>query len=96
MAHALFPLPGLAGWTPYGTAGLGLVHGVFDARGADAYDRAQVDLALTAGVGLMHALSAHVGLRAEARYIRVFADPGEAYDHDFGFLRASFGVTVGF
>jgi hypothetical protein len=47
---------------------------------------------------MLHALSRHVGLRAELRYIHAFADEsttaGGYFEND-GFWRASFGVTVG-
>jgi opacity protein-like surface antigen len=98
--HAMVPMriPGAESWRPYGLAGAGLVRAVFDARGADQYDRDQLDVALSAGAGVMHALSRHVGLRAELRYAHAFADESTTaggYFKNYGWWRASFGVTVG-
>jgi opacity protein-like surface antigen len=86
-------------WRPYATAGLGVIHAVFDSRGADQYDRDQWNLTFNAGVGVMHALTQLVGLRAEVRYFHAFVDESSregGYLKDYGFWRVSFGVTFGF
>jgi opacity protein-like surface antigen len=86
-------------WRPYAAAGLGVVHAIFDSRGADQYDTDQTNLAFNAGVGVMHALTRHVGLRADARYVHVLVDESArdgGYFKDYGFWHVSFGVTIGF
>jgi hypothetical protein len=92
------PVPRAPIWRPYVTAGLGVTHAVFDARGADEYDAEQDDLTLNAGAGVMHQLTRFVGLRVDARYFHAFADEGGAggYFDDYGFWRIAVGVTIGF
>jgi hypothetical protein len=65
-------------WCPSATAGLGIIHAMFDgvshAPGTSSFDRTQTDLALDAGVGVMHALTRWSGVRVEARYFHAFVD----------------------
>jgi len=89
-------------WCPYATVGLGVVHamfkGVAHAPGATDFDRAQTNLTLNAGVGVMHALTSWVGLRVDARYLRAFVDENATsggYFKDFGFWRVSVGFVIG-
>jgi len=96
-------LRGSAGiWCPYAVASLGVIHASFkgDAfmQGADSFERAQTDLAVGAGGGVMHALTRWVGLRVDARYLHAFVDErstGGGYFTDYGFWRVSVGVTLG-
>lgn len=89
-------------WCPYATAGLGLIHarfkGIAHAPGVEGFDRSQTNLAFNAGVGVMHALTAWVGLRVDARYLRAFVDDtatsGGVFK-DYGFWRLSVGVVFG-
>ncbi len=90
-------------WCPYVTAGAGAIHSWFDgiARvpGATSFAKAQTDPALTAGVGLTHLFTSHVGLRVDARYFRALVDEearDNGYSKDYGLLRLSAGVSVGF
>lgn len=93
------PIPRAPIWLPYATAGLGVTHAIFDAKGADDYDTDQDNLTVNAGVGMMHRLTALVGLRVDARYYRALVDEdaGEGgYFEDYDFWRVSVGVTFGF
>jgi hypothetical protein len=100
---APYCLRGPAGtWCPYATVGLGLVHAIFDgvahAPGAENLHRTQNDLALNAGVGVMHALTRWIGLRVDARYIHAFVDdPSKSggYFQDYGYCRLAVGITFG-
>jgi hypothetical protein len=96
-------LRGAAGtWCPYATAGLGVIHAMFEgfspSPGTSNFDRTQTDLALNAGVGVMHALTRWVGLRVDARYVRAFVDETSTtngYPKDYGHWRVSAGITFG-
>jgi hypothetical protein len=92
------PIPRAPIWRPYATAGVGVTHAVFDARGADEYDTDQDDITINAGVGVMHRLNWLLGLRVDARYYRAFADEdgGGGYREDYDFWRISVGITFGF
>lgn len=86
-------------WLPYATAGLGMTHAIFDAKGADQYDRSQNNLTVNAGVGIMHRLTRLVGLRVDARYYRALVDEDASdggYFEDYAFWNISVGVTFGF
>lgn len=86
-------------WLPYATAGLGMTHAIFDALGADQYDRSQNNLTVNAGVGVMHRLTRLVGLRVDARYYRALVDEDASsggYFEDYAFWNISVGVTFGF
>ncbi len=85
-------------WTPYAIAGLGIVHAIFDAVGADRYDTTQNNLLFDAGAGVMHALTRHVGFRVDLRYFHAFVDEDArtgGYFKDYDFLRVSVGLTFG-
>jgi len=95
---------GAAGtWCPYATVGLGVIHAAFEGAGlmpgTDSFERTQTNLALNAGVGVMHALTRWVGFRVDARYLHAFVDENATsggYFTDYGYWRVSVGVTVGF
>jgi len=93
-------------WRPYGTAGLGVIRATFKGTVNQA-DVHQNDLAFNLGGGVMHRLGSRVGLRGDLRYFRAFADEGRTlpagqrgdlsgFYRDYGFLRVTFGVTLGF
>lgn len=95
--------PAYGTWCPYATAGVGAVHawfkGIARMPGATSSEKTQTDPALTAGLGILHSFTRHVGLRFDARYFRALVDEGArdgGYFEDYGFLRLSAGVTVGF
>jgi opacity protein-like surface antigen len=103
VARYCWGTPSLGAWCPYATAGAGAIHAWFDgtAHVADAAPvaKAQTDPALTAGIGVTHLFTQHVGLRVDARYFRALVDENAAnggYFEDYGFLRLSAGVSVGF
>lgn len=85
-------------WRPYASAGAGAIRAIFDSVGADQYDAKQTNLTIHAGAGVMHALTRHVGLRADAHYFRALVDESAegGYRKDYGFWRVSLGVTIGF
>jgi opacity protein-like surface antigen len=96
-------LRGAAGtWCPYATAGLGVIHAMFEAisrePGPSSLGRTQTDLALNAGVGVTHALTRWIGLRVDARYFHAFVDENatsNGYPRDYGYWRVSVGVVFG-
>jgi hypothetical protein len=90
-------------WCPYASAGAGAVHAWFDGiavmTGATSIAKSQTDPALTGGIGITQLFTRHVGLRVDARYFRALVDENAAdggYFEDYGFLRVSAGVSVGF
>jgi hypothetical protein len=87
-----------ARWRPYGAAGFGVIHAWISGPG-DRYDVEQDDLALNVGGGVRYSLNGRVGLRGDLRYIHAFVDEAEregGYFKDYGFLRATVGVTFSF
>ncbi|RYZ01428.1 MAG: hypothetical protein EOO73_35615 [Myxococcales bacterium] len=95
--------PAFGSWCPYATAGAGVVHawfhGVDRGSGAAYATKAQTDPTISGGVGITHLFTQHVGLRVDGRYIRAFVDESASdggYFEDYGFLRLSAGVSVGF
>ena len=85
-----------AKWRPYGSAGLGIIHAWIEGPGTQ-YDVDQNNLAFNIGSGVKYALGTRLGIRSDLRYIRGFVDQDtdEAYGKDYGFLRATVGVTFG-
>jgi opacity protein-like surface antigen len=95
--------PSFGTWCPYATGGVGAVHAWFDgiarAPGATSSKKAQTDPALTAGGGIAHLFTPYVGVRVDARYFHVLVDEQArdgGYFEDYGFLRLSAGVSLGF
>lgn len=95
--------PSSGAWCPYATVGAGAIHAWFDGVakqiGSASVAKAQTDPALTAGVGITHLFTRHVGLRFDARHFRALVDENASdggYVQDYGFLRLSAGVSVGF
>ena len=83
-------------WRPYGSVGLGVIHAVFNAPGNAEYNADQDNLALTAGIGMMHQLTPLFGLRTDARYYHALVDEdpsGGGYLEDYSFWVVSVGVT---
>jgi opacity protein-like surface antigen len=86
-----------ANWRPYGTAGLGLIHAWFG--DGNQIDIRQNNFAFNVGGGVMYSLNDRVGLRGDLRYFRTLVDEGKregGFFKDYGFWRATFGVTFGF
>jgi opacity protein-like surface antigen len=90
-------------WCPYATAGAGAIHAWFDGiavmAGAESISESQTDPALSAGMGLTQLFTRHVGVRVDGRYFRALVDESArdgGYFQDYGFLRLSAGVSVGF
>lgn len=95
--------PAYGAWCPYATAGAGAIHAWFEGiahqPGTTSVAKTQTDPTLTAGVGITHLFTRHVGLRVDARYFRALVDddaPDGGYFEDYGFLRLSAGISVGF
>jgi hypothetical protein len=64
---------------------------------ADPIHVSQTNVAINAGAGVIRALNGRVGLRADVRYFFAFVDETNrtgAYFKDYGFLRATVGVTL--
>jgi opacity protein-like surface antigen len=98
MGNVVAPIRNGARWRPYGTAGLGVIHAWVEGPG-DQYDVGQNNLAFNVGGGVMYSVKGRVGLRGDLRYFRAFVDEDKregGYFKDYGFLRATFGVTFGF
>jgi hypothetical protein len=85
-----------ARWRPYGSAGIGIIHAWIEGPG-DEFDVDQNNLAFNIGSGVEYALNQRIGIRGDLRYIRALVDEqnDEAYRNDYGFLRATLGVTFG-
>ena len=99
MGNLVVPLRGKqARWRPVATAGFGVIHAWVEGPG-DTYDVEQDDLAVNVGGGMTYALSGRVGLRGDLRYFHAFVDESTregGYFEDYGFLRATVGVTFSF
>lgn len=103
LARYCWGSPSFGAWCPYATAGAGAIHAWFDGTAhlpeTQSVAKTQTDPALTAGVGVAHLFTRHVGLRVDARYFRALVDENAAdggYFEDYGFLRLAVGVSVGF
>ena len=84
-------------WRPYGTVGLGVIHSWVEGPG-DQYDIGQNNPAFNVGGGVIYSLNTRVGLRGDLRYFRAFVDESKregGYFRDYGFVRATVGVTFG-
>ena len=85
------------GFRPYLTAGLGMLQA--EARSNDDLFRVDnSEFGFNAGVGALGFFSDHIGLRADLRYLRSFADPEEDNEFDldignFDYWRATGGLT---
>jgi len=81
-------------WRPYAAAGLGVIR-----AWTNLENRAQNNLGFNVGGGMKYSLNTRVGLRGDVRYFRAMVDqnaPRGVVFKDYGFLRASFGVTFEF
>lgn len=85
-------------WRPYGVVGAGVIKPWIAGGGsANTIHVSQTDLAVNAGAGIIRAMNDRVGVRVDLRYFLAFVDdlnPGGAYFKDYGFIRATVGVTV--
>jgi opacity protein-like surface antigen len=84
---------------PYAIAGLGLTHAWVQDPSRQLVDNDQDNVTLGVGGGTMVSLSRRIGLRADLRYSRAFVDESRSeggYREDYGFLRATLGVTFAF
>jgi opacity protein-like surface antigen len=86
-----------AGFRPYLTAGLGMLQA--EARSNDDLFRVDnSEFGFNVGAGALGFFSDHIGLRADLRYLRSFADPEEDNEFDldignFDYWRATGGLT---
>lgn len=103
VARYCWSRPSYGAWCPYATAGAGAIHAWFEGiahePGTVSVAKSQTDPALTVGGGITHLFTRHVGLRVDARYFRALVDEKASdggYFEDYGFLRLSAGVSVGF
>jgi opacity protein-like surface antigen len=91
-------IKGATSWRPYGAAGLGLIRAMFDSA-SDVSMADQNNFGFNLGGGVMYSLSDRVGLRSDLRYFRALVDENEregGFSKDYGFWRATFGVTFQF
>jgi opacity protein-like surface antigen len=96
MGNVVVPIRiwGAARWSPYGTAGLGLIH-----AWTNVEDRHQNNLGFNGGGGVMYSLSKHMGLRGDLRYFRAVVDENQSrgvFFKDYGFWHTAIGVTFSF
>jgi hypothetical protein len=108
MGNVLVPLhrTGATGWRLYGAAGFGLIRADFIHEGPSP-EVHQNDFAFNAGGGVIKSLNSRLGLRADLRYFRAFADQNKSLPagqigdvngvyKDYGFWQFTFGVTFRF
>ena len=100
MGNVLAPIriPGATKLRPYGTAGIGVIRAVFETS-YELADTDQNNLGFNVGGGLMYSLNDRLGLRIDVRYFRALVDEDKhqgGFFKDYGFLRATGGITVGF
>ena len=87
-----------AKWRPYGTAGFGVIHAWIEGPD-DQYDIGQNNPAFNIGGGVVYSLNDRVGFRGDLKYVRAFVDESNregGYFKDYGFVHATFGVTLRF
>jgi opacity protein-like surface antigen len=86
-------------WLPYAAAGIGVIHGWVEDPSQQLLDTGQSNLAVAFGGGVTYAANRRVGVRGDLRYIRAIVDEsaqeGVLFE-DYGFLRATVGVTFSF
>ncbi len=93
-----FRVQGVTKLRPYGVAGIGMIRAMFDSA-AGQFDASQNNFGFNAGGGVLYSLSGRVGLRSDLRYFRAFVgedDDEGGFFEDYGFWRATIGVTFGF
>jgi opacity protein-like surface antigen len=101
MGNVLAPLhiTGAKHWRPYATAGLGVIRSWVTDPSNTVVDTTQNNFAFNVGGGVMYSRNNRVGLRGDVRYLRALVDEDKRdgfYFNDYGFLRATIGVTFGF
>jgi hypothetical protein len=98
MGNVVVPIriQGARKWRPHVTAGIGMIHAWSQ---GEPVDRHQNDPGFNGGAGVTYLLTQRVGLRGDLRYFRALVDenkPDGVYFEDYGFWRATLGVTFGF
>ena len=86
-------------WRPYAVAGLGVIRSWVTDPSNTVADTHQNNFAFDVGGGVMYSLNNRVALRGDVRYFLAFVDEDSRdgfYFNDYGFLRATFGVTFRF
>ena len=86
-------------WRLYATAGLGVIHSWVTDPSNTVADTNQNNFAFNVGGGVMYSLNNRVALRGDVRYFLAFVNEDKRdgfYFNDYGFLRATFGVTFRF
>jgi opacity protein-like surface antigen len=85
-------------WHPYVVAGVGLIRSWITDPSQTIPDTDQNNVALDLGGGTIYSFNKRIGLRGDMRYFRAFVDPDTSagfYANNYGFLRATVGVTFG-
>jgi opacity protein-like surface antigen len=88
-----------ATWRPYAAAGLGVIRAWVTDPSRRLADTDQSNVAFNVGGGTLYSLNTRIALRGDVRYFRALVDEarheGGLY-RDYGFVRATVGVTFGF
>jgi hypothetical protein len=108
MANLVIPSTGgvASRWHPYGVAGIGVIRSEFK-RAVTSTNTTQTDPAFSFGGGVVRSLGSRTAFRGDVRYFRALAGTNKAlpagqrgdlsgYYRDFGFVRATVGVTLTF
>lgn len=93
-----FRFQGATPWRPYGAAGIGMIRAMFD-RAGDQSDAGRNHFGFNVGGGVFYSLKGRLGLRSDLRYFRALVDEDDregGFFRDYGFWRATIGVTLGF
>jgi opacity protein-like surface antigen len=101
MGNVVAPIriAGATNWRPYATAGLGVIRSWVTDPSNTVPDTSQNNFAFNFGGGVIYSLNKRVGLRGDVRYFHASVGGNEDegfYFNDYGFLRATVGVTIEF
>lgn len=101
MGHVVMPIriARAKNWRPSLNIGFGVIQSWLTDPSNTVADTRQNNIAFSVGGGVVHSLNNRVGLRSDVRYFRARVDEDKRdgfYFKDYGFLRATIGVTFGF
>lgn len=101
MGNVVAPIriAGAEKWHPYASAGLGVIRALLTDPSNTVTVTAQNNVAINVGGGVTYSFKPRVGLRGDVRYIRALVDAAKRegfYFKDYGFLRATVGVSFRF
>jgi hypothetical protein len=101
MGRVVLPIriAGAKHWRPSVNIGLGVIHSWLTDPSNTVPDTNQNNFAFNVGGGVIDSLNDRVGLRGDVGYFRARVDEDKRdgfYFKDYGFLRATIGVTFTF